>query len=578
MFQLTRYLKGFKRELIIGPTFKLTEAIFELIVPLVVAKIINVGIASRNIGYVLGHGVVVVLLGLTGLGCALVCQYLASRASQGFGTVVRNELFAHINSFSHAEIDRFGAPSLITRLTNDINQLQVAVAMLIRLVVRAPFLVVGSAIMALCIDFRTGLIFLIAAPLVALTLYLVTSRSVPFYKTIQRYLDRISLITRENLAGVRVIRAFSKQQTEQERFAHASDDLKNASIRVGRISALLSPLTFTIINLSIVAIVWFGGGQVDAGVLTRGEVYALINYMTQNLLALIVVSNLVVIFTKAAASGARVQEVFDTLPSVTDEGNSEVVPVKGAPRLEFRDVSFAYNGSDERSLSHLTLSVAPGETIGVIGGTGAGKSTLVNLIPRFYDVTEGELLLDGVNLRDYPFAQLRGQIGIVPQQALLFSGTLRRNLQWRDEDATDEEIFHALGIAQAKEFVGRLPDGLDTRILQGGKNLSGGQKQRLTIARALVGNPRVLILDDSASALDFATDAALRRAIRQETVGTTVFLVSQRVNTVKGADRIVVLDDGKVAGIGSHEQLFKNCPEYHEICLSHLTHEEVNRR
>ena len=338
MFQLTRYLKGFKRELIIGPTFKLTEAIFELIVPLVVAKIINVGIASRNIGYVLGHGAIVVLLGLTGLGCALVCQYLASRASQGFGTVVRNELFAHINSFSHAEIDRFGAPSLITRLTNDINQLQVAVAMLIRLVVRAPFLVVGSAIMALCIDFRTGLIFLIAAPLVALTLYLVTSRSVPFYKTIQRYLDRISLITRENLAGVRVIRAFSKQQTEQERFAHASDDLKNASIRVGRISALLSPLTFTIINLSIVAIVWFGGGQVDAGVLTRGEVYALINYMTQNLLALIVVSNLVVIFTKAAASGARVQEVFDTLPSVTDEGNSEVIPVKGAPRLEFRDV------------------------------------------------------------------------------------------------------------------------------------------------------------------------------------------------------------------------------------------------
>ena len=497
MFQLTRYLKGFKRELIIGPTFKLTEAIFELIVPLVVAKIINVGIASRNIGYVLGHGAIVVLLGLTGLGCALVCQYLASRASQGFGTVVRNELFAHINSFSHAEIDRFGAPSLITR---------------------------------------------------------------------------------ENLAGVRVIRAFSKQQTEQERFAHASDDLKNASIRVGRISALLSPLTFTIINLSIVAIVWFGGGQVDAGVLTRGEVYALINYMTQNLLALIVVSNLVVIFTKAAASGARVQEVFDTLPSVTDEGNSEVIPVKGAPRLEFRDVSFAYNGSDERSLSHLTLSVAPGETIGVIGGTGAGKSTLVNLIPRFYDVTEGELLLDGVNLRDYPFAQLRGQIGIVPQQALLFSGTLRRNLQWRDEDATDEEIFHALGIAQAKEFVGRLPDGLDTRILQGGKNLSGGQKQRLTIARALVGNPRVLILDDSASALDFATDAALRRAIRQETVGTTVFLVSQRVNTVKGADRIVVLDDGKVAGIGSHEQLFKNCPEYHEICLSQLSHEEVNRR
>ena len=382
MFQLTRYLKGFKRELIIGPTFKLTEAIFELIVPLVVAKIINVGIASRNVGYVLGHGVVVVLLGLTGLGCALVCQYLASRASQGFGTVVRNELFAHINSFSHAEIDRFGAPSLITRLTNDINQLQVAVAMLIRLVVRAPFLVVGSAIMALCIDFRTGLIFLIAAPLVALTLYLVTSRSVPFYKTIQRYLDRISLITRENLAGVRVIRAFSKQQTEQERFAHASDDLKNASIRVGRISALLSPLTFTIINLSIAAIVWFGGGQVDAGVLTRGEVYALINYMTQNLLALIVVSNLVVIFTKAAASGARVQEVFDTLPSVTDEGNSEVIPVKGAPRLEFRDVSFAYNGSDERSLSHLTLSVAPGETIGVIGGTGAGKSTLVNLIDR----------------------------------------------------------------------------------------------------------------------------------------------------------------------------------------------------
>lgn len=578
MRKLARYLKPFLFQTILGPIFKLTEAVFELIVPLVMAKIIDTGIASRDLGYVLRMGGVMVLLGFTGLGCALICQYYGSRVSQGFGTNLRRDLFAHINQLSHAELDQIGTPSLVTRITNDINQLQVAVAMLIRLVVRAPFLVIGSAIMALRIDWKIGVIFLIAAPLVALLYAVVMTRSVPYYKRIQSHLDRISLITRENLSGTRVIRAFSKQEAERVRFAEASGDLRSTAVRAGRISALLSPLSFTIINLSIAAIVWFGGMQVNTGALTQGEVYALVNYMSQNLLALIVVSNLVVIFTKGAASAARVNEVFDLKPSVTDAGNSPVEPVSGAPRVAFCGLSFSYHGSDERSLSNITFNAAPGETIGIIGGTGSGKSTLISLIPRFYDASEGALLVDGVDVRRYPFAQLRGQIGMVPQQASLFSGSLRRNLQWAKPGASDEEIYAALDIAQAREFVDKLPQGLDTDILQGGKNLSGGQKQRLTIARALVGAPRILILDDSASALDFATDAALRRAIKRDTRGMTVFLVSQRANTVKAADRILVLDDGETAGLGTHEQLMQTCETYREICLSQLSQEEADRK
>ncbi len=573
---LGKYLKEFLKEATIGPAFKLTEAVFELIVPLVMAQIIDVGVANGDTGYVLRMGGVMILLGVVGLCCALVCQYFASKASQGVGTVMRNDLFRHISALSHAEIDRIGTPSLINRITNDVNQLQTAVAMLIRLVIRAPFLVIGATVMAISIDWKMSGIFLAAMVLIALALYLIMSRSIPFFKVVQRLLDKISLITRENLEGVRVIRAFSRQETEKKRFSEACDTQSNTAIRVGKLSALLNPLTYIIVNLAIVAIIWFGGYQVDGGALTQGKLIALVNYMTQIMLAMVVVANLVVIFTRAAASAARVNEIFAVQPSVVP-GKTEVHPVSGAPRVEWKDVSFTYAGSEESALEHVTLSVSPGETVGVIGGTGAGKSTLVSLIPRFYDVSTGALLVDGVDVREYPFAQLRTQIGVVPQQAVLFSGTIRENMKWGDKNASDEQIWHALEIAQAGEFVKKLPEGLDSKILQGGKNLSGGQKQRLTIARALVGSPKILILDDSASALDFATDAALRRALRRQTQDMTVFMVSQRANTVKNADKIVVLDDGEVAGIGTHEALFESCEVYREICLSQLSAEEASR-
>lgn len=572
MLKFIKYLKQFRKEVFIGPVFKLTEAIFELIVPLVMAKIIDIGIANGDKAYVLKMGGVMVLLGLVGLGCALICQYCAAKASQGFGTVVRSEMFRHINSLSHGEIDQIGTPSLITRITNDVNQLQLAVAMLIRLVVRAPFLVIGATVMAIAIDWKLACIFFIASPLVALALYLVMSRSVPFYRIIQRKLDRISLITRENLSGVRVIRAFSRQQQEKERFLEASTDQMETSIAVGKISALLNPLTSTVINLAIVAVVWFGGFRVNVGGMTQGEVIAFVNYLNQILVAMIVVANLVVIFTKAAASASRVNEVLEMEPSIISKTIMPVQEKENAPKLSFDAVDFAYPDAGDYSLTGISFEAAKGQTVGIIGGTGCGKSTLVNLIPRFYEVSNGAVKVDGVDVREYPLSQLRGKIGIVPQKAVLFSGTLRKNMQWHHEDATDEEIWEALEVAQAAEFVRKMPDGLDTMILQGGKNLSGGQKQRLTIARALVGSPEILILDDSASALDFATDAALRQAIArfcsERENGVTVLIISQRANTVRYADKIVVLDDGKTVGIGTHEQLLESCEEYREIYWS----------
>lgn len=587
MLQFVKYLKGFRKEVLLGPCFKLTEAIFELIVPLVMAQIIDVGIGTGNRAYVLKMGGVMVLLGVVGLCCALTCQYFAARASQGFGTVVRNDLFRHINSLSHSEVDLIGTPSLITRIVNDVNQLQVAVAMLIRLVVRAPFLVIGSTVMAMLLDWKLSCIFLIAAPLVAVTLYLVMSRSIPFYRVIQKKLDTLSLITRENLTGVRVIRSLSKQQAEMKRFDDASDDQMNTSVSVGKISALLNPLTSVIINLSIVAVVWFGGMRVNTGALTQGQVIAFVNYLTQILLALIVVANLVVIFTKASASASRINEVFGMKASVSDEGSRPVSVSQqaGQPKIEFQGVDFSYQGAGENSLENISIQIDPGQTVGIIGGTGSGKSSLINLIPRFYDATKGSIYIDGVNVKEYPLEQLRSQIGMVPQKAVLFSGTLRQNMQWRCRDAGDEEILRALDLAQASEFVSKLPDGLDTMLLQGGKNLSGGQKQRLTIARALVGQPPILILDDSSSALDFATDAALRKAIAQLSQeskadgsgGITVLMVSQRANTVKYADQIIVLDDGRIAGIGSHQDLFERCEPYREICLSQLNEDEIKR-
>lgn len=568
MFKLAKkYLGDFKKELIVGPAAKLTEAIFELIVPLIMADIIDVGInGGAGKPYIYRMGGIMILMGALGLCCALVCQYLASRASQGVGTVVRNDLFRHIGSLSHAELDRFGTPSLITRVTNDVNQVQSAVAMLIRLVVRAPFLVIGAAVMAMTIDLKLSLVFLAVMPLVAAVLYFIMFRSVPLYRVIQKKLDKISLITRESLSGARVIRAFSGEAAEEKRFREANDDFADTSMRVGRLSALLNPLTYAIMNLAIAAIVWFGGFRVDSGALTQGQVIAFVNYMTQISLALVVVANLVVLFTKAAASSARINEVFETEPSIKD-GSGAAVSAK-APVIEFKDVSFSYSEGGDNALENITFSVQKGETVGIIGGTGSGKSTLVSLIPRFYDAENGCVIINGADVKSYGLKELRQKIGFVPQKAMLFSGTIAENLRWGNENASDEQLQKAAETAQAKEFIDKMPDGFNTHINQGGRNLSGGQKQRLTIARALTGSPEILILDDSASALDFATDAALRKAIAKDTQNMTVLIVSQRATSIRHADKIIVLDDGEAAGIGTHAELLENCPVYREIVMS----------
>lgn len=578
MFKLTRFLKPYRLQVILGPIFKLIEAIFELIVPLITAQMIDNGVRRGDVPYIWHTGLIMLLLGVTGLCSALICQKMSSIASQGFGTVLRRELYRHINTFSYAEIDRFGTPSLITRITNDINQLQFAVAMLIRLVIRAPFLALGAIVMAMMVDLPLSIIFLTATPLIAVVLYLVMSRSVPFFRLMQKKLDQISLVTREGLSGVRVIRAFSKQKTEEARFGQAADEQAAAAVRVGKLSALLNPLTYAIMNFAIIAIVWFGGFRVESGGMTQGEVIAFVNYMSQTLLALIVVANLVVTFTKASASAARVNEVFETLSSVTQTNAEPVGKKAGVPKIEFRNVSFSFGGHGEYAVRDLNFRILPGQTVGIIGGTGSGKSTLVSLIPRFYDAGRGQVLVDGVDVRDYPFAQLRGKIGIVPQQAVLFSGTVAGNLRWGKQEVTREEMERALKIAQAWDFVSTLPGGLDHPVEQGGRNFSGGQKQRLTIARALIGAPEILILDDSSSALDFATDAALRRSIHRETSGMTVLMVSQRASTIRGADQIIVLDDGAVAGIGTHGQLLEDCGLYREICLSQLSRSEVESK
>lgn len=577
MFKLIPYLKDFKKECFLGPLFKLLEAILELIVPLVMAKIIDIGVKSYDTSYIIKMGILIIILGIVGLGSALVCQYFAAKASQGFGTKLRNELFRHINSLSHSEIDNIGTPSLITRIINDVNQLQVAVAMAIRLGVRAPFIILGSAIMAMFINLKLSLIFFLSIPLIVLTLYLVMGKSIPLYRVIQKKLDKISLITRENLEGVRVVRAFSKQEVEKDRFNIAALDHSNTAIKVGKLSALLNPLTFMIMNFSIAFIVWFGGIGVNNGNFTQGEIIAFVNYMTQILLTLIVVANLVIIFTKASASATRVNEVLDTKSSIKEASSSTKVQAtnNSSKIIEFKNVSFSYNNSKQYSLENISLSINKGETIGIIGGTGAGKSTLVNLIPRFYESTEGEIFINGENIKNYSIKDLRNLFGIVPQKAVLFTGSLRENMKWANKNASDEEILMALDIAQCSDFVSNLKDGLDTSVLQGGKNFSGGQKQRLTIARALVGSPKIIILDDSSSALDFATDLKLRQALNIHAKEITTIIVSQRASSIKNSDKIVVLDDGKLAVIGTHEELLENSEVYKEICLSQLTREEA---
>lgn len=568
MRKLVRYLKNYKLNLTLGPLAKLTEAIFELIVPLVMSDIIDNGIdGDGGLEYVLSHGAIMVALGVLGLACALTCQYLAAKCSQGFGTELRNDLFRHINTLSFKELDKFGTPSIVNRLSSDVNQLQYMVAMLIRLVIRAPFLVIGAAVMAMMINLKLSLIFIAAAPLIAVVLYFIMSRSIPLYKNVQQKLDKVAQITRENLSGVRVVRAFSEQEYEKDRFDKSADELTRGAIVVGRISALLNPATFVIINAAIIAILWFGGGLVNTGEMTQGEVFAFVNYMTQISLALVVVAQLVVTVTKAIASGTRVVELLDATPSITDDGNTEVDKSVDAPAVKFDHVSFGYN-EGKYTLTDLTLTVPRGASVGVIGGTGSGKSTLVNLLARFYDVSEGSVELFGTDVKKYPLKQLRRTVAYVPQNTMLFSGTIRSNLLMGGRDADDETLWKCLETAQAASFVREKEKGLDSVVMQGGKNFSGGQRQRLAVARALAAHSDILVLDDSSSALDFATDLNMRTAINATRGDTTLFLVSQRATSLKDCDVIVVLDGGLVAGIGKHDDLLKTCDVYREIYLS----------
>ncbi len=571
--RLLVYLKPYRRHCILGPIFKLAEAVLELYLPILMAQVIDKGVATGDTGYILKMGGVMLGIVTIGLCCALVCQYVASIASQGFGTVVRNAVFRHIATFSHAELDRFGTPSLINRVTNDVNQLQYAVAMLIRLVIRAPFLCIGGVIMALTIDWRLSLVIIVAIPLFVLIITLVMRVTVKLHRLVQKKLDGLTLVLRENLSGVRVIRAFARTGREQKRFAAATDEHRDAAIRVGRISAFLNPATQLIMNAAILAIVWFGGVRVEAGGMTTGEIIAFINYVNQILLALIVVANLVITFTKAYASAGRVLEVLGTQPAIT--GAAQAPAERGdAPAVEFDHVYFSYDdGADE--LSNITVAIPRGATVGVIGGTGSGKSTLIGLLARYYDVRRGAVRVNGVDVRDYPLDALRGKIGMVPQKAELFSGTIAENIRWGRPDADDEAVRRAAATAQAAEFIERLPQGYDSPVERGGANFSGGQKQRLTIARALVRQPEILVLDDSSSALDYATDAALRRAVRAASRDMTVFTVSQRVSAVKQSDMILVLDDGRLAGAGTHDELLETCEVYQEICRSQQRGEEA---
>lgn len=586
MRKLLKYLKDYKKESIIGPLFKLLEACFELLVPVIMAQMIDIGIKQEDVSYIYGRGVILVLFGAVGLGCSLTAQFFAAKASVGFGTKLRSDMFAHINRFSYSQLDTVGTSTLITRITSDINLVQSGVNLVLRLFLRSPFIVAGALIMSFSIHKKIALIFLIAIPILSIIIYGIMTLCIPIYKKVQKKLDLVSKKTRENLSGVRVIRAFSRQNAEIEEFDEVSHELMITQARVGRISALMNPLTYVVVNFAIMAVIWFGGVEVDSGMITQGEVIALVNYMTQILLALVAMSVLITSFTKATASAARVNEVFavttvdeDTVETGSNiTGKSAINEAENSNMVSFHKVSFTYENAGEESLTDINLSIKKGETIGIIGSTGAGKSTLVNLIPRFYEASSGEVLVDGKDVTTYSANELRRKIGVVPQKAVLFKGSIRENMKLGNKEATDEEINAALEIAQAAAFVKEKPNGLDEVILQGGKNLSGGQKQRLTIARALVMKPEILILDDSASALDYATDAKLRKAIAEKTGGMTVFIVSQRAAAIKNTDRIIVLEDGRVVGFDSHEQLQNTCEVYREICSSQLSGEEVSTR
>ncbi|MEG1447543.1 MAG: ABC transporter ATP-binding protein [Ruthenibacterium sp.] len=567
MKQLTRYFKGYYKELILGPVFKLAEAVLELFIPLLMANIIDIGIKNGDKAYIVTHGLRMLLLGAVGLCFALICQYFAAVCAQGFGRSLRKSLFRHVFGLSEAETGTLGINSLITRLTNDVNQVQTGVNMFIRLAVRAPFLAIGSVVMAIGINPEIGIIFLISTPLIVAVLYVIMRRSVPFYVEIQTKQDGIARLAGENLAGARVIRAFSKQESEMRQFNAASDALADAMMRVGKISMALNPITSVIVHVAIVAIIWFGGGMVNGGALTQGALLALVSYMTQTLLALIVLANLIVIFTKAIASAHRVCAVFDTECSMSMPEKSAATD-ENAPCIAFENVSFSYPHSGENALQNISFTLQKGETLGIIGGTGCGKSTLVKLLAREYDAGSGRVLLHGVDVKEMTAAALHAKIGLVPQTAMLLSGSVRDNLRLGAPQADDAALWQALATAQGKEFVEKMPDGLDTHIAEGGKNLSGGQKQRLTIARALVTQPEILVLDDAASALDYATDAALRKALKSTEKAMAVIFISQRAATLKHANHILVLEDGNAAGFGTHAQLLASCEIYREICAS----------
>lgn len=593
MIELLRRFGGkFRRYMVVGPACKLIEVIFDLLTPLVIAQMIDKGIGSHDVNAVIHYGMVLGAMAVIGISFTLVCQKMAALTSQGMGTDIRGALYQHINELSYVELDRFGTPSLITRITNDVNQVQLAVALGVRMLIRWPFLAVGSMCAALAIDLKLGIIFLICTPAIGLVFWFVMARCIPYYKQLQAKLDRIALVCREGLSGARVVRAFVREDHERERFARAADDQAHVAIAVGKLSSVLNPVTFLVMNLGVCAILWVGGIQVNVGELTQGQVMAFVNYMTQTLTSIVYVANLVVVFTKASASASRINEVLNCEPSITDEGNQPValpgpsdlaggaVPV---PALSFDHASFSFGAGAANAVDDVTLELPLGKTLGIIGGTGSGKSTLVSLIPRLYDVSTGRVSVMGADVHTWPLDQLRRVVATVPQRASLVSGTIRSNLTWRDEAATDEELWAALDMAQASEFVRDKPQGLDAPVEAGGKNFSGGQRQRLTIARALVGSPQILIMDDSASALDFKTDAALRHAIRKRSMRgaaegglpLTTVIVSQRVSTVRDADMICVLDHGSVAGLGTHDELYTTCQLYREICQSQLRREEL---
>lgn len=573
MRSLLRYLGSYKKESVLAPLFKLLEALFELFVPLVMARIIDIGIKNGDIGYILQMGGLLILLGIIGLVCSLTAQYFAAKAAVGFGTALRHDLFQHIQSLSYSEVDTVGTSTLITRMTSDINQVQSGVNLFLRLFMRSPFIVFGAMIMAFTIDWKAAMIFVITIPALSVVVFGIMLISIPMYRKVQSRLDRVTQLTRENLVGARVIRAFNRQKDERENFTEANALLMKVQVFVGKITALLNPVTYIIINVAIVVLLWVGANQVNNGIILQGAVVALVNYMSQILVELVKLANLIINITKSLACANRIQNVMELKPSLKEQNTTEVKETDSENYIEFDHVTFAYQNAKEPSLTDISFKVKKGQTIGIIGGTGSGKSSLINLIPRFYDATEGKITVAGTDIKNYPLNQIRTMVGIVPQKAVLFKGTIAENMRWGKKDATEAEMMEALKTAQAAEVVEGKEGGLNADILQGGKNLSGGQRQRLTIARALVKKPEILILDDSASALDYATDAKLRKAIKQMDRNMTVFIVSQRSTTIQYADQIIVLDDGKMVGIGTHEELLRSCEVYQEIYYSQFPKE-----